>query len=75
MAKHHRALTALGRNIREKRVALGFSQQLLARKSRLGRSYISDIERGIHDPSLLCVRRIAKGLGSSTAALLEGFDR
>ena len=67
-------LTALGRTIRKKRSALELSQQLLAAKAGLDRSYISDIERGTRNASLLTVARIAKALNTTTSVLLEEID-
>ena len=75
MPQRNRVQTGLGRNIREKRTALGLSQQLLAAKSGLDRSYISDVERGNQNTRLLTVGRIAKALTTTISALFEGIER
>jgi transcriptional regulator with XRE-family HTH domain len=75
MRESHRALTALGLNVRNKRKALGLSQQHLATKSGLNRTYLSEFERGKRNPNLLTVWRIARALGTSLAALCEGIDQ
>lgn len=47
------------------------SQDLLAEKAELDRTYISGIERGIRNPTLLTSLRIATALGCPLADLVE----
>lgn len=47
--------------IREARKAAGFSQDKLAKKSKLSRAYINHIEAG-RQPSLYAMERIARAL-------------
>ena len=75
MSKRDRALTALGKNVRKRRTALKLSQQRLAAKAGLDRSYVSDIERGVRNPSLRVMVSIANALRTTLAKLLEGIDR
>lgn len=56
-------LIALGKTIRERRVALGMSQEELAERSGLHRTYISDVERGIRNLTIGALWFIAHGLG------------
>lgn len=56
-------LVALGKTIRERRVALGMSQEELAERSGLHRTYISDVERGIRNLTVGALWFIARGLG------------
>lgn len=56
-------LVALGKTIRERRVALGMSQEELAERSGLHRTYISDVERGIRNLTIGALWFIAHGLG------------
>lgn len=39
----------------------------------LHRSYIADIERGARNPTLVTIKKLAKGLGVSLADLLSGI--
>jgi transcriptional regulator with XRE-family HTH domain len=64
------ALTALGVAIRERRAKLGISQEDLAFRSDLDRSYVGGIERGEHNLSLVNLCRIAQALEVSASKLL-----
>jgi len=55
-------LQVVGQNIREARKNLGLSQEKFAIVSKLDRTYISDVERGERNISLLNLRKIAKAL-------------
>ncbi len=60
-----------GYKVRELRKEKGRSQEDLAFKSGLHRTYISDIERGSRTLSLKNIETIAKALGLATKSLLE----
>jgi len=63
------ALVALGMAIRATRRARGLSQEELAHRSKVDRSYMSSIERGTQNPGVMVVVRIAAGIGISVAEL------
>lgn len=54
--------TQFGREVRAWRNKLGFSQEELAERAGLHRTYISDIERGTRNVSLGSVERLARAL-------------
>jgi transcriptional regulator with XRE-family HTH domain len=56
-------LAALGQRIREIRQSRGYSQEALALKAGIDRTYVSSLERGKRNVSALNVRRLAKALG------------
>lgn len=60
-----------GIRIRELRQAKGISQEALADKAGLDRTYISSIERGKRNVSLLNIELLAKALGVKPHQLLE----
>lgn len=64
-------LEKLGQAIRSRREQLGLSQEKLADKCGFDRTYISMLERGKRNPSLLNLLRIAKGLEASVSELTE----
>jgi transcriptional regulator with XRE-family HTH domain len=68
-------LKKFGANVRAKREAKELSQEKLAELADLDRTYISSVERGARNISMLSVVRIAKALKSSAADLCGGIDR
>lgn len=57
--------------IREKRAKIGLSQEALALAADVDRTYVSQLERGIANPSLLILYRIAKVLQVPVDILLS----
>lgn len=57
--------------LRERRLKLGLSQEEIARRSGLARSYICDVERGARHPSLRNVSTLARALEISTSELIN----
>ncbi|WP_283150502.1 helix-turn-helix domain-containing protein [Silvimonas soli] len=62
--------TALAVTVRRKRHALGMSQEQLALSANLDRSYVSQIERGISNPSLAVMADLAGQLQCDLVDLL-----
>ena len=58
-------------SVRKLRYGLGISQEELAERADLHRTYIADIERGARNPTLLTIKKLACGLGVSAANLLS----
>lgn len=65
----------LGRNVRELREAKGLSQEMLALESEVDRTYVSQIERGMCNPSLRVLHQIASVLKVAMADLHRVPDR
>jgi len=61
----------LGNAIKSTRSALGISQEELAARAGLHRTYVSDVERGARNPSLESVDKLARALELSLPRLLE----
>jgi len=59
----------LGQKIKELRLKAGISQEKLATKAGLHRTYISDVERGERNVSLMNIRRIASVLNLKPSEL------
>jgi transcriptional regulator with XRE-family HTH domain len=67
-------LASLGRTIRVLRVRHSLSQEALAERTDLDRSYLGDVERGERNPSYAMLIRIAAAFdlkGSEFLALVE----
>ena len=61
----------VGLNLKKFRKELGLSQEEFAFKAGLHRTYISGIERGVRNPTVLVLEGIAQALGVPTSRLLE----
>jgi transcriptional regulator with XRE-family HTH domain len=61
----------LGAAIRERRIALGLSQEGFADAIKMHRAYYSKIERGERNLTLLTLLRVANGLGIKPSQLLR----
>jgi transcriptional regulator with XRE-family HTH domain len=53
----------VGLNVQNRRRALGLSQEDLAHRARMHQTYLSGIEGGKRNPSLLVLARLADALG------------
>ena len=74
MSRPQSAQVALGRNVRKRREQIDLTQENLAEKAELDRTYISDIERGARNLSLSSILRIAKALGTTVSDLCHNID-
>jgi transcriptional regulator with XRE-family HTH domain len=63
-------MEALGAFIRSKRKLANLSLRQLAERTRLSNPYLSQIERGLHQPSVRVIRLISDALNVSTETLL-----
>jgi transcriptional regulator with XRE-family HTH domain len=61
----------VGRNVRRLRIALGLSQAALAERMGVDRAYVSGLELGQRNPTILTLWHIAKALG---VKLRQFFD-
>lgn len=68
-------LKRFGENVRARREAQDLSQEQLAERADLDRTYISGVERGVRNLSLLSAACLAKALKTSVAELCERIDR
>ena len=59
-----------GTTVRSLRHRLGISQETLAERADLHRTYIADVEGGVRNVTLKTMDKLARGLGVSTATLL-----
>ena len=60
-----------GEAVRNARKSAKLSQEELAHRSGLDRSYIGGVERGERNPTLRAIEKIADGLGISIAELFS----
>lgn len=69
MVENARTSLLLGQRIRELRVEKGWSQEELGERCGLDRTYVSGVERGVRNPTLSVIERIAVGLGVTIVEL------
>ena len=63
--------TLLGMAIKAQRASLGISQEELAHRAGLHRTYVSDLERGARNPSIDSIEKVARALELSVSKLFE----
>jgi transcriptional regulator with XRE-family HTH domain len=63
-------MEALGDFIRRQRKLANLSLRQLAEKTRLSNPYLSQIERGLHQPSMRVIKQISEALNVSAETLL-----
>lgn len=64
-----------GQAVRKCRVELGYSQEVLAEKADLHRTYVADIERGKRNVSLRNIEKIAMALNITMSQLMTLIAR
>lgn len=60
----------LARNIKAARKRLNLSQEELAARAEIDRTYVSGIERQVRNPTITVVAKFAEALETTTADLL-----
>ncbi|MCK6403243.1 MAG: helix-turn-helix transcriptional regulator [Sphaerotilus natans subsp. sulfidivorans] len=63
-----------GRAVRRKRVEQGWSQEELAARADLNRSYVGEIERGVVMPSLGTIRKLSDALQITLSQLMADCE-
>lgn len=74
MGKPDYLMAKFGRNLRRYREAATLTQEALAAKADMDRTYISDMERGVRNPGIKNVARLAKALSVTSSILMKGVD-
>ena len=60
----------VGKNLRHLRQAKGWSQEDLALTAGVDRTYVSGVERGVRNPTVLVLSQLASALQVEAAVLL-----
>lgn len=69
---NERAGIRFGRRLNTMRTGRGVTQLQLAMKAGLDRSFISDIERGVKEPTIQTLDQLAQAFNTSISDLCEG---
>lgn len=73
--KNIRVLKDIGNRVREIRKLSNLSQESLAAKANLDRTYIGGIERGERNVSILKLEQICKALGVHISDFFDDFPK
>ena len=68
-------LSAFGKVLRELREARGLSQEALALSASVDRTFVSQIERAIRQPTLTTLWKLAKALDIQPSTLITKVER
>jgi transcriptional regulator with XRE-family HTH domain len=63
--------TTLAANIKALRTSRQWSQELLSFEADIDRTYVSQLERGVINPSLLVLHKVATALETDVLSLLS----
>lgn len=63
-----------GSAVRDRREALGLTQEEFAERAGIHRTYLSDIERGTRNPSLINIERVAVALNLTLSEMFRPVE-
>ena len=69
--KRNKVCTAIGKSLKTIRIAANKSQETLAFDAEVDRTYISQIERGVANPSVLTLANLCHALDTNLAELFS----
>ena len=72
--KPHPALVRFGENVRNARETREWTQEVLATKADVDQTFISGIERGARNPTVITISKLAKALAISASELCGGIE-
>lgn len=64
-----------GRNVARLRKRLGISQEELAFRAEVHRTYISQLERGLKSPTLSVILKLSRAMKASASKLVAAVER
>ncbi len=64
-----------GEVLRQYRLARGWCQSVLSSKSKVDRTYISQIECGVHSPTITVLCRLSRALQVAPSVLVTKLER
>ncbi len=66
---------AFGLAVRTRREALGLSQEKLGFEADLHRTYVSEVERGVRNPTVTSIFKLARALGTKPSSLFRAAEK
>ena len=74
MAKKDPALVRLGKNLRQARESRGWSQEELAHRCGVHRTYVGGVERAEYNPTVLTLRKFTRALRIPLRDAIKGIS-
>jgi len=71
-ARRDPLLRGLGTNVKRLRESKGWTQETVAAKAGLDRSYVAGIEAGLRNPSTKALAKLADALGVTLSDIFKG---
>lgn len=68
-------LRALGQAVSKRRLSLGLTQEQVGLESELGQAYVSGLERGRRNPTVIAIQAVAEALETSSSKLLGAAEQ
>lgn len=65
---------AFGKVLRQKRKEAGLTQEQLSYEAEIQRNYVSLIERGIHQPTIAVIFKLANALNCTPSSLVAEVE-
>ncbi len=73
MARKNPTLLKVGKNLRKARESRGWSQEEMAARCGVHRTYVGSVERGEYNVTVLTLKKMTKTLGISIGDSLRGI--
>ena len=73
MASKNPTLLKLGKNLRKARESRGWSQEEMAARCGVHRTYVGSVERGEYNVTVLTLKKMTRTLGISIVDSLRGI--
>ena len=67
-------LIRFGENVRGLRESRAWTQEQLAERADLDQTFISGIERGYRNPTVITIVKLSKALGTTASLLCAGIE-
>ena len=75
MSRDERIKSGFGIAIRDLRTKAGLSQEQLAAKAGLNRTYVGDVERGERNIAVVNMQKLAKALGARLSDVVREMEK
>lgn len=68
-------LRALGQVVSKRRLSIGLTQEQVGLESELGQAYVSGLERGRRNPTVIALQALAEALETNSSTLFKAAEQ